>query len=56
MRSRSNGIPIPALGPKQLQVQFVGTVNGQNVILTLPAKAGNKGDFSIPAPVFVNAC
>ena len=42
------------IGPKQIQVYFVGTVNGQNVILTLPAKADNKGDFSIAAPLFVN--
>lgn len=41
------------LGPKRLQVRFVGTVNSQNLILTLPASADNKGDYSVDGPLFV---
>ena len=43
------------LGPKQIQVEFAATVNNQNLILTLPATAGNKGDYSVNGPAFVAA-
>ena len=40
------------IGPRRIQVQFVGTVNGQNVVLTLPGDAGNQGDYSVDGQVF----
>ncbi len=41
------------LGPRQIQVQFLATISGQNLILTLPATASNKGDYSIDGPTFI---
>ena len=41
------------LGPRQIQVQFVATVNSQNVIATLPATASNKGDYTVDGPSFI---
>jgi hypothetical protein len=40
------------IGPRRIQVQFAGTVNGQNVILSLPGDAVNKGDYSVDGQVF----
>ena len=39
------------LGPRQIQVVFVGTVNGQNPILYLPATPSNRGDYTVDAQV-----
>jgi hypothetical protein len=41
------------LGPRQIQVQFIAIVSGQNLILTLPATAGTKGDYSVDGPTFI---
>jgi len=40
------------LGPRQIQAQFVATVNGQNVVLVLQATAGNKDDYAIDGQQF----
>ena len=40
------------LGPKRIQVQFVGTVNDQNIVLSLPGDAVSKGDYSVDGSVF----
>ncbi len=39
------------LGPKQIQIAFIGTVNGQNLILYLPATPSNRGDYTVDAQV-----
>jgi hypothetical protein len=40
------------LGPKQIQVQFSGTINNQNVVLSLPATPSDRGDYGIDGARF----
>lgn len=40
------------LAPRQIQVQFAGTVNNQNVIIELPATASTTGDYTVDGTLF----
>ena len=40
------------LAPRQIQAQFVATINNQNLVMVFQAKAGNKDDYFIDAQQF----
>ena len=42
------------LAPRQIQAQFAGTLNKQNIVIELPATAGASGDYTIDGTVFTS--